>query len=63
MNSRLERRLKALEQRKQGQEAPGYISVEREEDLPEVLARAGRRVKVYIGFSPDEWDEELEDIV
>ena len=60
--SGLGQRLRQIE-RAAGQgskEQPGYITVARIEDLPAALAGLAQPTKVYVGWSPDDWDIESE---
>lgn len=55
-----ERRLQALEavQRAAGQQPePAYICVQSAAEIPAALAAVGRRVRVYMGVCPDDWDQ------
>ncbi len=56
-----ERRLCALEvaQLATTQE-PGYICVQSEAEIPAALAARGKRVRVYVGVCPDDWDADDE---
>lgn len=40
------------------QQEPAYICVQSETEIPARLAAKGRRVRVYMGVCPDDWDRE-----
>lgn len=54
------KRIEALEARQRAVTCPPYLSVAALEDLPAALPLlpVGCFVKVYIGVSPDDWDNE-----
>lgn len=55
-------RLQTLEavQRTGQQREPAYICVQSEAEIPARLAAIGRRVRVYMGVCPGDWDQEHE---
>lgn len=62
--SQIARRLQALEavQLTAGQQPePAYICVQSETEIPARLAAIGRRVRVYMGVCPDDWDQDETD--
>ena len=56
----LSKRLERVEARQPSPTCPPYLSVATAEDLPAALAcwPVGCFVKVYVGVSPDDWDNE-----
>lgn len=39
---------------------PGYICVQSAAEIPAALAARGKRVRVYVGVCPDDWDADNE---
>ena len=62
MSKAHKQRLHALEQvaTATGQQ-PAYICVQSEAEIPARLAAIGRRVRVYMGVCPDDWDQDETD--
>ena len=56
-------RLQTLEavQRAGQQREPAYICVQSEAEIPARLAAIGRRVRVYMGVCPGDWDQDETD--
>jgi len=58
MGKSLKSRIDELEkQAKKANNGPAYITIQEGEEIPE-----GFTGKVYVGFSPDDWDEDPLDL-
>ena len=61
MSAAQHRRLRALEvARESSGSTPAYICVQSVEEIPAALAAIGKRVHVYVGVCPDDWDTDDE---
>lgn len=62
MSKAHKQRLQALEQvATPTSQQPAYICVQSEAEIPARLAAIGRRVRVYMGVCPDDWDQDETD--
>ena len=56
---RLERLAAARERKAKAATSPGYVSVKDESEIGAAVAAAGGfPVKIYVGCSPDDWDDQ-----
>lgn len=61
MSKAHKQRLQTLETAAATGQQPAYICVQSEAEIPARLAAIGRRVRVYMGVCPDDWDQDETD--